>query len=119
MTQQQELDAQTLDEAKSQKISEIKANYITEKYADIDFNNTTFDFTSGQSNRLDLMSLISGDATNISWIDKSKKVSITTMEKLKELSLALNNRTNILFAEKQTKIALVNSATQKSEVREI
>lgn len=123
MTHQQELSAQTLAEAKLQKLQEIEATYLTNKYANFEHTvgdtTYTFDFPRGQVHQTDLASLITGGVTNVGWLDVNRQVAITTMVDLITFSKALNDRASALFLAKNAKTALVDSATTKAAVRNI
>lgn len=104
----------TIAQAKAAKRAQIKQDYRDAKYAEIEFNGSTYDFPARQANQADLSSMCIG-ATQIGWFDKDGELGITTIEHLRELAKALNNRGNELFAVKIAKnLAIKKAKTLKA-----
>lgn len=116
MTEQDELRHQTLDEAKADKIIETKQQLQIDFYAPLVFEGNTFIFPNKQLDQANLSIMCHG-CTNPAWVDEHGVVRITTMEKLLDFSKMLADRGQNLFNEKNIKVARINSATTKEQVR--
>lgn len=118
MTHEEELNLQTLEEAISDRVSQLRQEHDQAKFSDFEFEGRTYDFPDGPSNQADLASLVAaGTGENLKWTCADGSHSIKKPEKLKEFSNALNARALSLFNARTVAIKKVRAAKTKAKAR--